>query len=557
LAQQMETALKPAWALSTVSVEGLTEVNSSLRVPEIEAILADGLVGHEQALTGWSAEKVTIPELVLSVPGKTKKAPRTFITYSDVELSKIEAGTAEALTIGAITTSNKLGTSRLDTIVFDNIHLANIAHVIAPAQSADDTFYPLYNALSIENGTLTTDEASCSVGAITNSNYEMRPVGEAFANLLQLVDSPSWEDGDDFALLAPLLTSYARLVTSVKAGPTEISALSCRDDENTKDAADHIDIGAISIAAVEPGIYPAVSAQNIRATFDGENHFSLEGATSKALDFSSLMAAVDAAPKPITREWIETNERNLTPNFGGFAFEGLELKAAGSDPFAMTVAEFDLTLADYINGIPSNGEIWAKSIVVDIPPNESDEMLSMMLSAGLTKIDGSFRLAAHWNEAEQAIVVEDVSFALKDMGSVNIDAQLTNATAKLFSHDTDEAIAAGRELALKAINLAVVDQGIGKVVLAAVSGEFGADAEAMRPIYADLVKGTIIAYLADIAEAADLGEAVSQFVAGKAQNLKIGVTSKSENGIALDEFEAAEADPSAILAKINVTASAQ
>jgi hypothetical protein len=546
-----------AKAQTKLSVEGLNGVNSTLSDEAIQSILNDGLIGHEQELVAWNAETLTIPELVLTVPGKTKKAQPTVITYSDITLTNVEAGTAKTMSIGSIATATKLGTTRLEGITFNDISLANIARVIAPDESADETFYPLYATVNVDSGTVTTEDSACSVGAITSTNYEMRPVGEAFANLLHLVDSPDWDNGDDYALLAPLLTSYARLVTSVKTGPTEIGDFSCQEIDSTHGEGDSFGVDTITIASIEPGLYPAVSAQKIRASFDGETHLSLDSASTKALDFSAVMAVIEAAPQPITEEWIEANERNLTPNFGGFAFSGLSFDIAESDPITVTVAEFDLTLSDYINGIPSDGEVWANNIVLDIPPNESDELLSMMLLAGLTQIDGSFRVAGHWVESDQSIEVEEMSFDLKDMGSVSIDALLTNATAELFSTDTTDAISAGRAIALNALNLAVVDNGIGNVVLTALNGQMGGDPEVMRPVYADLAKGTIIAFLTDIAEAADLGEAVSQFVAGTAKHLNIGITSKSENGISLDEFEAAEDDPSVILSQINVTASAQ
>ncbi|MBJ6986103.1 hypothetical protein [Devosia sp. MC521] len=543
----------------TIALTSLVAVNSSLDDDSLRAAISDALIGHENELREWNADSLTIPEILVTIAPKTKKAKSTTITYSDVVLTNVRAGAAETMTIGAIATSNKHGAIQVDSLTFDNISLANIAHTTTPSVAAEDTFYPLYGNFSIAGASLNADDTECAIGSISGADVQMRPVGEAVANFIKLADSDIWDGSDDLALLAPLLTSYAHLVTSVKSGPSEIEDFYCRevsgDDENKFN--DRVDIETISIAAIEPGFSPAVTAQNIRGTFEDENHLSITEISSKPSDFTDIIAAIEAAPQPITEEWMDTNQRLLSPNFAGLSFTGLELDFVDDEPFKLTVADFDLTLANYINGIPSKADVSANNIIVNIPENESDELLSMMLLAGLTEINGSFRVAGEWSEADEAITLEEISFDLKDMGSVKLDGLLVNASPMLFDVDYIKALAASRALALSTLNLSTVDNGIGEVVLAAVSGEMGADANAMRPVYADLVKGTIIAYLADLADSADLGDAVSKFVAGTAKTLNIGISARSENGISLEEFEAAEDDPMAILAKINVTANAQ
>src|SRR5690606_27750711 len=108
--------------------------------------------------------------------------------------------------------------------------------------------------------------------------------------------------------------------------------------------------------------------------------------------------------------------------------------------------------------------------------------------------------------------------------------------------------------ALKSLDMSLIDAGLADIVLGSIAADQGGDVETLRPIYADLAKGTAIAMLAGMADAAKLGDALSAFISGTAKTLEIGILAKNEPGIDLQDFMAAEANPTSLLEKVNVTA---
>jgi hypothetical protein len=79
----------------------------------------------------------------------------------------------------------------------------------------------------------------------------------------------------------------------------------------------------------------------------------------------------------------------------------------------------------------------------------------------------------------------------------------------------------------------------------------------MRPIFGGLAEGTILGMLAGAAEAQKVGKAVNAFIAGDAKALTIEMTAKDPAGLGLADFMAAEDDPTLLIGKTNITATAK
>ncbi|MNT77084.1 hypothetical protein D3C72_2161600 [compost metagenome] len=79
----------------------------------------------------------------------------------------------------------------------------------------------------------------------------------------------------------------------------------------------------------------------------------------------------------------------------------------------------------------------------------------------------------------------------------------------------------------------------------------------MRPVFAGLAQGTVISLMAGAADAAKLGEAINSFVSGKAKTLVIGIEAKTDPGLGMMDFMAAEEDPTALIGKVNISAEAK
>ena len=63
--------------------------------------------------------------------------------------------------------------------------------------------------------------------------------------------------------------------------------------------------------------------------------------------------------------------------------------------------------------------------------------------------------------------------------------------------------------------------------------------------------------MAGAADAQKVGAAISAFISGKARNLTIDMTSKEPAGLGMMDFMAAESDPTALIGKVNIDATAK
>ncbi len=150
--------------------------------------------------------------------------------------------------------------------------------------------------------------------------------------------------------------------------------------------------GVISIGSFGSGIYPAFSMNDIEVVVEGDDagSFSIDNFTFKEIDFGPTFAKLGEA-SDYTEEWFEENMRGLIPSIKGFSVSGVEFDVPneGNEEERVTggVEIFDVTLAQYQNGIPADIRIEAKGVKADLPATSDDEGVQMLLDAGLTQVN--------------------------------------------------------------------------------------------------------------------------------------------------------------------------
>jgi hypothetical protein len=309
-----------------------------------------------------------------------------------------------------------------------------------------------------------------------------------------------------------------------------------------------------------PGIYPQISMDDLQITVGEDTSFGVESTTFKPMDLSTTIATLESAPDTIDQAWFEENARALFPAWEGFALSGVDIDIPDEttgERIVASIASFDLSLSDYLNGIPTAISSVAENVVFDIPQNTADEQLAQLLALGVETIDAGFTIASTWNEEDNTISIDEFSLTGADLATVTLTGTISNALAALFDSNPETALAASMELALQNLTLDIRDEGLSDIILAQVAAEQGSDPAQMRPVFAGLAEGTIISFLAGAAEAQKVGEAVSSFVSGQAKHLTIDVVAKDEAGVPVTDFMAAEQDPTELIGKVTVDATAK
>jgi hypothetical protein len=419
----------------------------------------------------------------------------------------------------------------------------------------------LYADFLMEGGTFEADEVACEFGPISGAEVRGRPIETSFVEIMTLAQQMEANpDVEDPAMVGKIMRMYADILTAFESSEFTFDGFSCSgtDDDGRPVT---FEIGNMTMAGMSPGIYPQISMNDFRINVEGDGSVTLGNFTLKQFDLSSTIAAMAGAPAEVTEAWLEANARALIPAFEGFSFSGLGIDIpdpdADGERIVADIDNFDLTLASYINGIPSDIDTSASGIRADLPKDSEDEQLQQLIDLGITKIDAGFRLAAAWNAEKNSIDIKEVSVSGVDLATIVLSGTIANATEALFSMDENEALMAGMGVAIKALKLDVTDAGLSDIVLAVAAADQGADPATLRPVFAGLAEGTIIGMMAGVADAAKLGAAINQFVSGKAKSLNIGIEAKEDPGLSMVDFMTAEDDPASLIGKVNISASAK
>ncbi|KKB79813.1 hypothetical protein VW35_04760 [Devosia soli] len=555
-----ETAAPTAPAEIEVSVPSVDAVDSSIDADTIKAILSGDLVENAEALATLDASSITVPEITVTVTAEDETAT---LTFTNLVLEDVVDGVAASASIdGSSFITGKEGHADLNAMSVKNLNIGGMLGIYGLVEAgSSDEMETLYADFIMDGGTFEAEDVSCDIGPISGAEVRGRPIKTSFVDVMALAqEMEANPESTDPALLGKFVAMYADILTAFESSEFTFDGFAC-DGVDDEGAPMSFSVGSMTMAGLSPGIYPEISMNDFAISVEGDGKVSLDNFTMKPFDLTTTIDALSNAPAEIEESWFDENARALIPAFEGFSLTGLAIDIADPESdgerIVADVDNFEMTLANYINGIPSDVDTSATGIRAKLPEDSSDEQLAQLIALGVKDIDAGFRIAAAWNAETEAIDIEEVSVSGVDLASIVLSGTIANATAALFSMDENEALMAGMGVAVKALNLDVTDSGLSDIILAVVGKEQGADPATLRPVFAGLAEGTVVGMLAGAADAAKLGKAINQFVSGTAKSLNISIEAKDDPGIGMEEFAAAEQNPAALIEKVNISASAK
>jgi hypothetical protein len=318
-----------------------------------------------------------------------------------------------------------------------------------------------------------------------------------------------------------------------------------------------VKLGGLDVGAFKPGVYPSFTANDIAITAE-DGTVALGSFVFKEMDLSGVLKVLESAPAAPDDAWFEANARGLIPAFAGFAFSGLDGDVPDEDNagqrITFKVGDFDLSLADYVNGVPTNISNDASGIIMDIPKDGADNPLSELAGYGITSIDASYGLKAHWDEAADTIEVENFSLHGENLGTFSLSGTLGNATPDLFSTDLAAAQEAAMGLTVKTVTTNVEDLGIGAIALARAGAEQGKSPDEMRQMVAGIAQGSALALLGASEGSQALGQALNAFLMGTNPAITVKLTAIDPAGLGLADLMALQSDPTQLSSKVKIEA---
>ena len=542
----------------SISIPVVDTVDSSISDETLTAILAGAVAEYADELAGLDATSITVPEIVVTVTSQRDDTEnRAVVTFTDLVLTDIVDGVAGSVSLGRTLMETGETDADFGAVSAANFDIGQMLAVYGLVEAGSPAIETIYTDFSATGGTMRAEDVDCTFGAISGAEFKARPLKTSFAEMTALVQAME-DDPDDFdpALIGQFVRMYADILTAFETSEVTFEGMSCEGVEDG--SALRFNIAGMVMGGMSPGVYPSISMNGLDVEIEGDGSVLLDNLTIKQTDLSNTIALLETVPDDVDAAWFDDNARLLMPSMEGFALSGLAVDVPDPDDedarIKVNVGAFDLTLGAYRNGIPTALDVSASNIQAPVPEDTGDEALDQLRALGITEVDAGFRLAAAWNEATNSIDIEEVSASGVDLASVTLAGTIANATADLFDLNENTALAAAMGVAVKSLNASVVDDGLADLILAIAATEQGGDPATLRPIYADLAKGTVIGLLAGVADAAKMGDAVAAFVSGTAKTLEIGITAKDDPGLGIADFMAAEDDPTSLLGKVNISA---
>ncbi len=542
-----------------LKVPSVVAIDSSMSEDQIKDVFTSNFLSQADGLARLTASSITIPEITLTF--NMGEAGSGAVTYRDIVLTNVRDGLAEKLSIGSGETKSQGETTTYNTITadgFDMKRLLEFAGIVKGDPNA--AMKPVYASGVSGGSTQTGPMYNCSFGPSTTAALEAKPINVLLTDVIGIIEQFKEADEPPPEAINVIVGYAVDIFRSFRGGAGTVGAIDCTVPGEMPFA---IKVAGASTTNFEPGIYPEIKVDGFSVDAGPLGTGSLAQFLLKTIDFNPTLDALESAAGQLNEKWFEDNWRRVIPHFGGFSLSNFAIDAINPDNpegprIAAKFANFDLSLAEYLNGIPTDVSASLAGLDVPLPQDSTDPQITTLLAAGITGVNLGADIAASWDKEAKTIAVEKLALAAVDLGSLSISAEIGNATEQIFAVDANTAMAAGMGVTVKQVVITATDDGVGAIVWPLAAAQEGSsDVEGYRTQMAGMAEGVALQLLGSTDAARQLGAALGDFVTGRKGEVTITITSKDPNGIPLPLFMAAQEDPSILTGQIDVTGVAQ
>jgi len=219
--------------------------------------------------------------------------------------------------------------------------------------------------------------------------------------------------------------------------------------------------------------------------------------------------------------------------------------------FAMK--SYEVALNKPYNGIPTDVRVAYEDMSLKVPAQGSDEFYQQLRKLGYDRLIISSNFEANWDEANQNLIIKDISISGKDMGSVSMSGLMGGFTKEFFSGDKVMTQVALLGLKARQVNLKIEEKGLIAKGLKMYAEENNMSEDEVRSTVSLIAAAALQELTADQPQLQDVVAAFSAFLA-KPNIFELVVKAKTDKGIGALEMVAASQDPLTLLDKVDIEA---
>lgn len=564
----------PGTSMYNLAIPSVEVTDGNLTEAEIRDLFQIDSVDDLSKWAGITASSLKIPEISMNyaIPAATPDGTPVdeTVIYRDIELLDIVDGVAASTLIGGAEVTGAEAMSmtfgEMSTGRFDMGALLGFYGIGGGAVTPSDEMKEVYADFKFEGGTFivgpeATPMLNCTFGPATAGRFLARPLKTSLAELEEVVLRLQETQATNPTAMPPsadiktLVGYYTDILTAFASDPMQFDGFDCSGSE-TSGKPVRVASGTIGFGNFEPGIYPNISLDDFRVEAD-EGTVDIGNFTWKRMDLNGPIAALDGAEE-LDEAWFVAHWRDLIPAMDGLSFSDVSFDLPGEPAGGRINGKaglFDITLGDYINGLPSAIAVALDDATLPLPPDLAGGPASAAFAArGITEITSDTRVSLHWDEATNTIVVDELMSDADELYRLNVTGTIGNATPDLFGSDESAALAASMGLTVKELTVDIEDRGFYGMVLAISAAEGGQPMQSTRTALSGMVQGMTLAILgSDETSLAAVGQ-LGKFLSGEHSKVSITLTAKDGVGLGLADLAALETDPTVLAGKVNVTA---
>ena len=547
---------------SSVTAKSVDIVDGNIDADTLRRIISGDVAGHVDELAKLRAKSITIPELTAAFTVTGPEPLSSTVIYRDIRLEEITDGVARSVSIGGIETTSGDGSrfnfGKMTTVNFDIPGILRFYQLL-PAEPVGEP-KTVYENLALEGGTLTFKDGHCTFGPMSVASVKARPLKTSFAEFWKAAEAANAKGGEpSFSDIAGFVGFMTDVPFAVELSPMRFGGFDCtgKDDDGKPVT---IGLASVDVDAFAKGVLPRVALENLRIGIDNGS-ISFGGIVLKRIDLSKPLALLAAAdPAALNENWFVAHQSELVPEFEGWTITDFKMDLPDKDDpdtrFRASVAAVDMTVKNYVNGIPTDSSMSISHAAFTLPAEPKDSSLKTLVDLGFKEVDLSFDLGAIWDEASRSIKLNRLALNGVDMGSIGASAVLGNVSEALFSDNDEERLAALLLATLDQINVVVEDGGLADRAFQLVAARQGQDVAALRKTLAEVAEATVVATLGGTPDASELGAAVAAFLGG-AKSLAVSVRSRDGDSLSIADWRELSEDPQALGDRLVIDATAK
>ena len=535
----------------------------------------------------FSAKRLTAQEIKVV---QTVANNEQNIVYKDVALEDINLGKVARYTAGStdfdftVEVPGEDGEKVTDKMTgtmgvaegkdIDGVFLARL--YTEKAGPDDKEAKPVYGPFSAKNIVMKTKDVTFSYDEVRSNGFSARMPAVPFTETMQKLQSLEKTDEPSPAETRELILQLTSLFETLGKGDVELIGMKIEPADASKGK------GGIERIAV------AFDNQKMDATIkgfdfaEGQDYMKMEEASLKGFSWATSIEALKKFASLSDDQVENFPYTTMLPEFGTLRIagidadlpydpsEGVDAGEENADDAAQASTEetsvpslperiqfamksYEVALNKPYNGIPTDVRVAYEDMSLKVPAQGSDEFYQQLRKLGYDRLIISSNFEANWDEANQNLIIKDISISGKDMGSVSMSGLMGGFTKEFFSGDKVMTQVALLGLKARQVNLKIEEKGLIAKGLKMYADENNMSEDEVRSTVSLIAAAALQELTADQPQLQDVVAAFSAFLA-KPNIFELVVKAKTDKGIGALEMVAASQDPLTLLDKVDIEA---